>query len=99
MEPVTPNVERRGPMIRDIIQCSGMIAGILAGTLAIWTVLALRGRTALWRCHVHRGFPAGFLIWATAYWWGWYGLLAAFPTYGLVALAFWLDTRKQFSKN
>ena len=81
---------------QDYLIISSMVLGIVAGILAVLSVLALRGRVELWKNHMNYVWSPGFLIMAASHWLGWYGLLITFPAYALVFLAFWFDSRKKF---
>ncbi|HTJ00170.1 MAG TPA: hypothetical protein VL527_14910 [Dongiaceae bacterium] len=81
----------------SVTLCS-TILGLLAGILAVVTVLAKRRRLDLWSRYMGYSSPGWLLTMAAAHFFGWYGLLAAIPVYFLIVLAFTLDTRKKIPR-
>jgi len=75
-----------------------LLAGWIAGALAVWTVCVLRQRTELWRRHLFYSAPLWMLPVFAAYRLGWYSLLVSIATYGLVFLVLWMDSRKKFPR-
>ena len=83
---------------KDYILVCATLAGLLAGILAVLTVLACYRRLDLWARYVGYWQPGWMFTSAICHWYGWLGLLSAFLGYGLTVLVFWLDIRRKWSR-
>jgi hypothetical protein len=81
-----------------MIYLFALLAGWLAGSLAVWTVCLLRRRRDLWARHLFYSAPLWSLPVYAVHWLGWHSLLVSFATYGLVLLALWMDSRNRFPR-